>query len=122
MAPLFDDDSERSTVSSDTESERGCWYLPCDAGDKSLFALVDCGASVSLVAKSVFDEIPREAKTLLKSSGHQLKNADGRPMAVLGESELSLRVGKVQYIVKVQVAESLGHLSALFGMDLLSKK
>ena len=98
----------------------GCWFLPMRAGPVLLFGIIDSGARYSLISESTFNAIPAKCKSPLKPVNLHLVNADGHTLNIGGRSSISLTVGSRKLEVELIVAETLGDLQIVLGIDILA--
>ena len=85
--------------------------------------LVDCGASMSLLHRGVFDSIPLENRPVLKASPMQVKFADGRLQENMSTTVLALKIGKdvqnVEFLVGNFTDDAILGLKDLKGLGLV---
>ena len=79
--------------------------------------LIDTGCSVTILSADVFFRIPIEKRPKLMRSEQLLSQADGTPLEVVGEVELTFQIGPQKYRTNVVVASCL--VGGLLGMNFL---
>ncbi|XP_062598979.1 uncharacterized protein LOC134260435 [Saccostrea cucullata] len=81
--------------------------------------LIDTGSAVSLISKEVLDNFDL-CDQFLQRVSTELKTADGEPLQVYGQTEITFILGGREFSIPVIVAE-LGDLSGILGLDFLSE-
>ena len=79
--------------------------------------LVDTGCNVTFLSADVFNRVPVHKRPRLFKSEQQLGQADGTPLDVVGEINVTLMIGPQKYRCRVVVANCL--MDGLLGMNLL---
>ena len=85
-----------------------------------IYALVDTGAVCNVLSLQCYDALPNRCKTALKPSQLKLSNADGRALKLVGQSTVFLSAEGYDFDIEVQVADDLGNLPMILGMQFLS--
>lgn len=78
---------------------------------------VDTGASISILSKQIYDEIPDAERPKLSKSTPILKNADGNSIPCHGTASFNIRFGSLYLEKKLVIAEITDDI--LFGADIL---
>ena len=78
---------------------------------------VDTGASITLLSKKIFDQIPRNEKPSLHPKVPILKNADGKRIQCFGSTDIEMMLGPLYVEKKVVVAEITDDV--LLGADIM---
>ncbi|KAH3885429.1 hypothetical protein DPMN_009422 [Dreissena polymorpha] len=101
----------------------------CDLGDglyvkgfvneKPIIFTLDTGASRTIISTRVYQRLPEGSRPSL-SKGASLKGACGAPIAEMGKGMFKLRLGKMEKLQEIIVAEIED--DALLGYDVLVNK
>ncbi|XP_076813158.1 uncharacterized protein LOC143459773 isoform X1 [Clavelina lepadiformis] len=88
--------------------------------DKPVCALVDTGASVFLVKKSLWDGLSSTEKGPLSASpkGTRFVGAGGSDLSILGKGKVSFSIGTLVFKVDLLVCSNMGH-DLIIGVDFL---
>ena len=81
--------------------------------------LIDTGCNVTILSAEVFYRIPVHKRPKLYKSTQKLGQADGTPLDVVGEVEITFKLGPQRYRNRVVVAGCL--MGGLLGMDFLQE-
>ena len=90
--------------------------LKLNTNGKSLNAVLDTAAKVSLINKQLFDQIPHKCKTALRPSILQLVAANMSEIDNAGVSDITFQLGNTTFTHKFVVSNSLGK-EILLGID-----
>jgi predicted aspartyl protease len=90
-------------------------------GGSPIELLVDTGATVDLLDYSVYCSLDLPHRTALKETKARLHGADGKPLDLLGETEVKIDTGEGVYSIRMVVAK-LGSLQGILGMRFLQKE
>ena len=77
--------------------------------------LIDSGACISIISNKVFDKIPEDVKPELISSYETVSLADGRPMEILGLTEMTIQLENIE--VKSEFYLANISCDAIIGID-----
>lgn len=80
--------------------------------------LVDSGSYYTFIHPKIWHTFPQEIKDNLQPDDEQLHTATGDPIPVFGKVKITLRLGKVDILHSVRVADI--ETAGIIGMDLLS--
>ena len=98
------------------DGDPNCPQLKLNTNGKSLNAVLDTGAKVSLINKQLFDQIPRKCKTALHPSILKLVAANMSKIDNAGVSDITFQLGNTTFTHKFVVSKSLGK-EILLGID-----
>lgn len=90
-------------------------------GDKKTFALVDTGASISVVSKEFFDKTCYAKSQMHESKYNVIKGVGGDRLLVLGRVVLEVKIGGKALEYPFHVIENIHH-SLILGEDFFSNK
>ncbi len=99
----------------------GCWYLVCEVGPSSIFGLIDSGSDYTLVSADIFEMLADDCKGKIEPANVILKNASGSKMNLLGKANVSVTLGDATVKIEMLVAEKLGAIQLILGMDFLAQ-
>ena len=91
-------------------------FIPAIIEDRELHLLVDTGATISLISKTVVDEMP---PMHISSTVVQLTQANGAAIRVHGEIEVDVEIGSTVHRIEMTVAEI--EQDGILGLDFLQK-
>ena len=98
------------------DGDPNCTQLKLNTNGKSLNAVLDTGAKVSLTNKQLFNQIPRKCKMALHPSILQLVAANMLETDNAGVSDITFQLGNTTFTHKFVVSNSLGK-EILLGID-----
>ena len=98
------------------DGDPNCPQLKLNTNGKSLNAVLDTGAKVSLINKQLFDQIPHKCKTALRPSILWLVAANMSEIDNAGVSDITFQLGNTTFTHKFVVSKSLGK-EILLGID-----
>ena len=98
------------------DGDPNCPQLKLNTNGKSLNAVLDTGAKVSLINKQLFDQIPHKCKTALHPSILQLIAANMSEIDNAGVSDITFQLGNTTFTHKFVVSKILGK-EILLGID-----
>ena len=98
------------------DGDPNCPQLKLNTNGKSLNAVLDTGAKVSLINKQLFDQIPRKYKTALHPSILKLVAANMSKIDNARVSDITFQLGNTTFTHKFVVSKSLGK-EILLGID-----
>jgi predicted aspartyl protease len=81
--------------------------------------LIDTGATVTLLAKRVFDEIEKTYKILTTEEVQDIMTAEGKPLKLYGTVTLDVVVGSSKYQRKVIIADIT--VDGILGLDFMNE-
>ena len=99
----------------------GCWYLQLRAGPVLCCGIIDTGARFSLISSDCYESLPDNCKSKIKPVNIRLVNADGHNLCVQGKATVSFLVEGQVFEFDVIVADTLGSLQVIIGIDYLSR-
>ncbi|CAC5406228.1 unnamed protein product [Mytilus coruscus] len=70
-----------------------CWFANVEIGGLDTNMLIDTGSAVTLISKENYDDLKCNKSKLIKVTS-TLATADGKPLIVLGETKLSIKLGQ----------------------------
>ena len=98
------------------DDDPNCPQLKLNTNGKSLNAVLDTGAKVSLINKKLFDQIPHKCKTALHPSIFWFIAANMSEIENAGISDITFQLGNTTFTHKFLVSKSLGK-EILLGID-----
>ena len=98
------------------DGDPNCPQLKLNTNGKSLNAVLDTGAKLSLINKQLFDQIPHKCKTALCPSILQLVAANMSEIDNIGVSDITFQLCSTTFTHKFVVSNSLGK-EILLGID-----
>ena len=97
-----------------------CPTITVHAG-KCYKALIDSGATISLLQYSTYKNIEDSYKTPIQPTTAKLKTADGSPMTALGMTALHLRIAEFKFTYNFVICNRLLDMEIIFGIDIQKK-
>ena len=88
---------------------------------KQYKALIDSGATISLLRYSAYKNIEDSYKTPIQPSTAKLNTADGSLMSALGMTALHLRIAKFKFTHNFIICNQLPNMELIFGIDIQKK-
>ena len=95
------------------------WYLTVYFGSRAANLLVDSGAQVSMVSKTIYDSLATNYCPKLKKCELPINAANGGQITTYGEATFSLGIARCIFSADIIVAD-MGGLAGVLGMDFLS--
>ena len=89
--------------------------------DKCYKALIDSGATISLLQYSTYKNIEDSDKTSTQPTTAKLKTSDGSPMTTLGMIALHLRIAEFKFTHNFVICDRLQDTEIIFGIDIQKK-
>ena len=84
-------------------------------------ALIDSGASISLLRYSTYKKIEDCYKIPIQPTTAKLNTADGSPMSALGATALHLRIAEFKFTYNFIICNQLPETELIFGIDIQKK-
>ena len=84
-------------------------------------ALIDLGATISLIRHSTYKQIDDHYKTPIQSTSANLNTADGSPMTTLGSTALHLCIADFKFTHNFLICNQLPDTELIFGIDIQKK-
>ena len=81
-------------------------------------ALLDSGATISLLRYSTYQKIEDCYKTPIQCTTTKLNTADGSPMSALGMTALHLRIAGFKFTHNLIICNQLPKTELIFGIDI----
>ena len=97
-----------------------CPTIMVHAG-KCYEALIDSGATISLVRYSTYQNIDNSLKTAIQVTLIQFNTADGSPMTALGITTLQLQIVDFKFSHNFIISDRLWDMELLFGINVHQK-
>ena len=97
-----------------------CPTITVHAG-KCYKALIDSGATISLLWYSTYKNIEDSFKTPIQTTTAKLNTADGSPMTALGMTALHLRIAEFKFIHNFVNCDRLPDTEIILGIDIQKK-
>ena len=97
-----------------------CPMITIHAG-KCYKALIDSGATMSLLQYSTYKNIEDSYKTPLQPTTAKLNAADGSPMTALEMTALHLRIAEFKFTHNFVICNRLLDMEIIFGIDIQKK-
>ena len=97
-----------------------CPTITVHAG-KCYKALIDWGATISLLRYSTYKKIEDCYKTPIQPTMAKLNTADGSPMSALGMTALYLRITEFKFTHNFIICNQLPETELIFGIDIQRK-
>ena len=88
-------------------------------GDDSSNALLDTGASCSIINLGTFESLGLQSKSI--PSHNRLVDASGNNMQVLGSSVIGIFIKGYKFSQEMKILNSKSYRNVILGRDLLSK-
>ena len=85
---------------------------------KMIKALIDSGAAISLMCKSVYNMIENHYKTSIMPKAMQLTTADGSSMSLMGKKTLHLQIANFKFSHTFIICYRLPATDFLFGINI----
>ena len=84
-------------------------------------ALIDSGATISLLRYSTYKKIEDCYKTPIQPTTAKLNTADGSPMSTLGVTALHLRIAEFKFTHNFKICDQLPETELIFGINIQKK-
>ena len=84
-------------------------------------ALIDSGASISLLCYSTYQHIDDIFKTPIQPTAANLNTTDVSPMTALGVTALHLRIADFKFTHNSVICDRLPDMEIIFGIDIQEK-
>ena len=84
-------------------------------------ALIDSGATISLLRYSTYKKIEDCYKTPIQPTTAKLNTVDGSPMSALGITALHLRIAEFKFTHNFIICDQLPERELIFGIDVQRK-
>ena len=84
-------------------------------------ALIDSGATISLLQYSTYKQIEDCYKTPIQPMAAKLNTADGSPMTTLGSTALHLGIADFKFTHNFIICDQLPDMELIFGIDIQKK-
>ena len=84
-------------------------------------ALIDSGATISLIRHSTYKQIEDCYKTPIQSTADKLNTTDGSPMAILGSTALHLCIADFKFTHNFIICNQLPDTELIFSIDIQKK-
>ena len=97
-----------------------CPMITVHAG-KHYNALIDSGATISLLQYSTYKNIEDSFKTPIQPTTAKLNTADASPMTDLGMTALHLRIAEFKFTRNFVICNKLLDMEIIFGIDIQKK-
>ena len=97
-----------------------CPTVTVHAG-KCYQALIDSGATISLIRHSTYKQIEDCYKTPIQPMATKLNTTDGSPMTTLGSTTLHLRIADFKFMHNFIICNQLPDMELIFGIDIQKK-
>ena len=97
-----------------------CSMITFHAG-KHYKALIDSGATISLLQYSAYKNIEDSYKTPIQPNTAKLNTADGSPMTDLGMTALHLRIVEFKFTHNFVICNRLPDMEIILGIDIQKK-
>ena len=97
-----------------------CPTVTVHAG-KHYQALIDSGATISLIRHSTYKEIEDSYKTPIQPMAAKLNTADGSPMTTLGSTALHLHIADFKFTHNFIICNQLPDTELIFSIDIQKK-
>ena len=94
-----------------------CPTITVHAG-KCYKALIDSGATVSLLRYSTYKKIEDYYKTPIQPTTAKLNTADGSPMSAIGTMALHLRISEFKFTHNFIICNQLPETKLIFSIDI----
>ena len=88
---------------------------------KHFKALIDSGATISLLRYSTYQSIKDSFKTPIQPTTAKLNTADGSPMTALGTTALHLRIAEFKFTHNFVICNRLPDIEIIFGINIQRK-
>ena len=84
-------------------------------------ALIDSGATISLLRYSTYKKIEDCYKMLIQPTTAKLNTADGSPMSAIGMTALHLRMAEFKFTHNFIICNQLLEMELIFGINIQRK-
>ena len=92
-----------------------------DHAGKCYKALIDSGATISLLQYSTYKNIEDSFKTPIQPTTAKLNTADGSPVMALGMTALHLRIAEFKFTNNFVICDRLPDTEIIFSIDIQKK-
>lgn len=92
--------------------------IPVHVGGRTTSALIDSGASVTIINKEFFKKTHYASHQLSPPAFQSVKGASGKLLPVLGQIQLEITINGKEYSFKTHVVEGIHH-AFILGVDFL---
>ena len=87
--------------------------------DSNIKFLVDTGSSHTVISKATYANLETEKRPELTRTSFGMKQADGKPIDILGSAWMNLKIGTICTAIEVIVADIFN--DGILGVDFLLK-
>ena len=84
-------------------------------------ALIDSGATISLLRYSTYKKIEDCYKSPIQPTTDRLNTADGSPISPIGTTALHLRIAEFKFTHNFIICDQLPEMELIFGIDMQRK-
>ena len=110
-----------SDVSVDTASHPGCWLIPITVEGVQTLALLDTGASVSMMGRPLCQKVQQVSRLRLQTQDTpQLEGVGGNPVPTLGHTMVGVGIGDGVYKATVVVSARKERPNFIIGADFMA--
>ncbi len=118
---LTSDSDLPSDVSVETESHPGCWLIPITVEGIKTLALIDTGASVSMMGRPLYHKVQQVSQMRLETQDTpRLKGVGGNPVPTLGHADVQVGIGDGVYKATLVVSARRERSNFIIGADFLA--
>ncbi len=118
---LTSDSDVLSDLSDDVTSHPGCWLIPVAVEGVKTLALIDTGASVTMMGRPLYEKIQKIRPLRLQTHEMpRLEGVGGNPVPTLGSTEVGVDIGAGTYKATVMVSARKERPNFIIGADFLS--
>ncbi len=110
-----------SDVSVDTASHPRCWLIPITVEGVQTLALLDTGASVSMMGRPLYQKVQQVSRLRLQMQDTpQLEGVGGNPVPTLGHTMVGVGIGDGVYKATVVVSARKERPNFIIGADVMA--
>ncbi len=105
----------------ETESHPGCWLIPITVEGIKTLALIDTGASVSMMGRPLYHKVQQVSQMRLETQDTpRLKGVGGNPVPTLGHADVQVGIGDGVYKATLVVSARRERSNFIIGADFLA--
>ncbi len=110
-----------SDISVETKSHPGCWLIPITVEGIKTLALIDTGASMSMMGRHLYQKVQQVSQMRLQTQDTpRLEGVGGNPVPTLGHADVQVGIGDGVYKATVVVSARSERPNFIIGADFIA--
>lgn len=120
MSAGEEEEDERPDTETFDQKEKGGPYVAVEIGQDKLIALIDTGASISIMHPDVYDRLPENNKPSLRPVQLHLTVANGQLVSVKGQADFKIKVAGSHIVIHRFMVAPM-NVQLIIGYDFLTR-